>query len=290
MKHNNIINTIAVLLIAGFSAACQQEKIPTFNSEYDSARFPEKQVENNEPNGYNYQMKQFLTTYSFITDPGASSHDFSIPVMLVGNVSDRDREVNCTIDAEKTTAAPDSYKILQGKIPAGKIQGEIIVRLLNTENLKKEDVALCIKIVDSKDIHAGPDSHISALITWGNRLPAPEKWQLLITYNMLIEGAPTFNDSSNEYFSSAALGAIIKAFNWYDWDDKEVHGADHNSSFMQSYKYLPRYTIIEKGGAYKVWAKRLAAYIDEYNAQHPDKPLIHDAGLNAGKKVEARKY
>ncbi len=290
MKHHNIINSIVVLLIACLFAACKQENIPTFNSEYDSVRFPEKRTENNEPNGYNYQMQQFLSTYSFIEDPGALSHDFSIPVMLVGTISEHDREVLCEVDTDKTTAPAETYKILNGKIPAGKIQGEVIVRLFNNEGLKKEDFVVCIKIKGSKELHAGPDSHISALITWGNRLPAPKHFKHYITYNMLIEGTPAFDSSSEEYFSPAALGAIIKAFNWYDWDDKSVHGSDYNSPYLGSYKYLPSYSYINKGGAYKIWAKKLDAYINEYNTQHPDKPLVHDAGLNIGKKVEARKY
>ncbi len=281
---------LAVTLL--FGASCKKSEIPTYNEQYASVRFPYRTFDrdNSEPAGYVEESETFEVTYSFWGKDNEQSYDFSIPVMLIGLTSNKDRTIAFEIDEATSVAPAGSYQFVSAVMPAGKSQGEIIFRLVNSDGLAEQDFSLAIKLKTSEDLLVGPDKFVKGRLTWSKRLPAPTNKYHIISYNMLIEGTPVFNSDDKSYFSTNALSVIVNALGWIDWDDTDVHGSAANTSQSGKYKYLPASFHIEKGAIYKAYARKIEDYIKEYEAANPDKPLLHEAGINKGKPIRARKY
>ena len=264
-------------------SACTKSEIPTFDSEYDAIRFPKKDTFNEEAPGYDYESQLFKASYSFVSNPEDPSHDFEIPLELIGMVADRDRTVGYTIDTEQSDAPSDSYKVLSAIMPAGQRQGKIVIRIFNTPQLKEKTHRLFIRLTSSEDLHSGPSNLIQGTLSWGIRIPAPEFPDLLKTYNSIIQSDAPFNSSTNDYFSPNALEAIVAAMKWYDL-------GDYNGARYGMYKYLPAWQYIRTEHRWEAYAQTVADYIEEYNTKHPNAPLIHDAGKDKGKRIVARNY
>ncbi len=278
---------MAVLLLC---SACKESEIPFFDGTCNAVRFPEKTEDNNEPHGYNEETKLFNVSYSFVTTPNAKSFDYNLPVELIGLISDTDRDVAYTIDVGQSKAPIGSYEVLKSVIPAGKRSGAITIRLFNSVALKSDEYKLHITLIKSATLAPGPEAYIRAVLSWNERIPAPTHTDHFKTYNALIDGHTTFNSPDETYFSPNALRAIVEALKWYDWDDLKKHGNNRNGSRFYNYKYLPRFEVIHLGSQYKGYALVIADYIKRYNQAHPNAPLVHDAGVNKGKPIQARVY
>lgn len=106
------INYIIGMIVIGIFLSCENEAIPYYNSENDAVRFSNKNSDGYGGNGIVYQ------SYSFVSNPLDEYVIYDIPVILIGNTSDKDRTVNYTIDTEKSTATEGSYELMEGIIPA----------------------------------------------------------------------------------------------------------------------------------------------------------------------------
>ncbi len=271
-------------------SSCQKSEIPFYDSTHNALRFPEKLSDNKEPRGYDEETEQFRVTHSFVASPNVKSYDYNLPVELIGLVSDADRNIAYKIDAEKSKAPAGSYEVLKSVLPAGKRSGAITIRLFNPDVLKSEEYKLHITLIASDALAQGPSKYVNAVLSWSRRIPNPVHPEHIKTYNALIEGHETWNSSEDNYFSPNALRVIVDALGWYDWDDLKKHGSNGNGSRYYNYKYLPCLSALQRGTQYKAYALVIADYIKKYNAEHPDQPLLHDAGLNKGKPIQARKY
>lgn len=280
------------LLILLLFTDCKKSEIPFYNDEHNAVRFPQRAggSDDKEPAGYDELTATFRRTYSFVSTITAESYDYELPLELIGITKEVDRAVNYIIDTEHSTAPADSYQILKSVIPAGKRSGMITIRLFNTAALKEQEYKLQILLKPSQDLKVGPAELIKAELIWTARIPSPTNTRHLQTYNALIGGDPTWNSTSSDYYSPNALRVIVDALKWDDWDDLKKHGYSGNGSNYDKYKYLPRIEVITASNQHQAYALALAEYIEQYNAQHPDAPLLHDAGLNKGKRIEARKY
>ena len=269
-------------------SSCAKSEIPEFDPAFDSVRFPLRTAENSEPAGYNDVDRLFVLSHSFVLTPDAPSAEVELPVMLIGKASSADRQISA-VPAEGSTAVQGTdFEILDARIPAGAIQGAIKLKLINSDRLTKEDLRLYLQLEASDDFQKAPADFARALILFGRSVPAPTFPDHIETYNKLIAGTPNARSSSMDYYSPAAMMAIVQALKWTDWDDQEKWGTDYNGENYGSYKYLPRYSYITRGDRYKAFVLTIKDYIAQYNVEHPGAPLVHDAGLLKGSPVEVR--
>lgn len=208
--------------------------------------------------------------------------------MLVGKTTEADRAIKVSVNKESTAAQGTDFEVVEGKIPAGKFQGYIKVKLLNTEKLKSGDLRVYLDLEENELFRKAPVDFGRALILFGINVPAPSYPAHIQSYNRLISGTSSANSTSMDYYSPKAMSVIVQALGWTDWDDAEKWGPYANGESLGSYKYLPRYAVINKNEQYKAYALKIRDYITKYNAEHPDKPLLHDAGALNGKPITAR--
>lgn len=289
MKKIFIKFCLIMSLMIGFNS-CDTDDIGYFKEGYDAVRFPSTTLYGLERAGYNSESQLFLAAFSFIDSPFVSDTIYHIPVMLIGNKSNVDRTISYRIDTEKSNAPADAYKILKAVIPADTTVGYIQVQLMNREELNDTTYQLFITLEGTSELNKGPKEYTTAMLSWNNAIPMPTNTNLIRSYNMLIHSSLAFTSTSTANFSPNALKAIVVALGWNDWDDIEVHGSQYNGPTLENYKYLPRYVWIYNDGSYKSYALKLQDYLDAYNAEHPNAPLMHDAGGLKGQLIQARSY
>ncbi len=274
--------------------ACEKDDIDTYNAEYNAVRFISYQatVAENELGGNAYSSADecLYGSYSFLENPFGESYDYSFGLTLVGKVSDSDYQVSYSVDTERTTAPEGSYEIVEAKIPAGSMYGQILVRVKNVEALQTETYELYLKLESSDKLPVGPKEFLLARLAWNNQILEPPHNNLVRSYNMLVQGTSNFVSTSKSHYSSSAMKAIVAATGWDDWDDESIHGTKYNNATTyQSYKYLPRYTWIYSDNSYKGYAAMLRDYLKKYEEEYGE-PLLHDAGAFKGQPIVARTY
>ncbi len=271
-------------------SGCEKDEIKFYDETHNAIRFPVYDLSSSEARGYDGLTQIFMSSWSFIEDPFVEETIYDLPVMLMGNTVDYDRKINFKIDVDKSTAPTDSYEILGAAIPAGEIKGYIRFKIYNVDELEDHTYSVSLTLQASDGLNTGPTRYLNSQMSWNNSIPAPSHTFFIRTYNMLIKSSLTFTSTSMANYSTRALKAITAAMNWYDWDDYSIHGSKYNSATYNSYKYLPRYNMIYSDNSYKAYALKLANYIEKYNEEHPDEPLVHDAGGLIGQRIEARTY
>jgi hypothetical protein len=282
------IGIMAIVAIAFTN--CSKDDINYYQSSYNAVRFP-GEFYLIDAKGYDSDMSLFYASYSFIDNAFATSKEYDLPVILIGNKSNTDRTVAYTIDTKKTTAPAGSYEILKAVILADSIKGYIRVKLNNVEELQNATYELYLSLKASDSLNVGPNEYLQAVIQWNNMIPAPTNANHIRSYNMLIKSSLNFVSTSLANYSPRALKAIVNALGWDDWNDYSIHGIYYNNpTTYGGYKYLPRYNWIYSDNSYKSYALKLSDYIKAYNEAHPSAPLTHDAGALKGSPIEARSY
>jgi hypothetical protein len=240
-----------------------------FDKGYSAARFPSYEERDLFP-GYNPTEQVYLYSYSFLKgDPFAEYAELKIPLVVVGNKTDSDREVNVSVDTEKTTIDADTYEVLESIIPAGDLFGYTRIKVYNAAELDVVTRSLYLKINNSFELLAGPAPYDACVLLWNNSVVRPTVANNIRTYNFLIQSGVGFSSTSAANYSPAAHKLILKVLGWED---------------------LPSYTIIYVGDAYKAYAAKIADYIAAYNAANPGNPLLHDDGGLKGQPIQARVY
>lgn len=287
----NIITRINlwVLLLLVFSiSGCKKSEIPEFDKAYSSVRFPVESHDNKEPAGYNDVDKLFVVSHSFVAMPDSPYFHVDIPVMLVGPTEDRDRIIPVEVLKDETTATAEEYQIVSAIMKAKEYQGKIRVKLVNVPRLKEEDLRIRLRLGSNDFFSGSVKNYGDAIVYFGTKVPAPTFTEHIYTYNRLIKGDENSYSSSLDYYSPEAMLVIVRALKWTDWDSKEVHGNDYNGDKYGKYKYLPRYGYVSQNNRALAIVKILEEYIQKYNREHPDAPLVHDDGKLKGQKIEAR--
>ena len=167
--------------------------------------------------------------------------------------------------------------------------GAIKVRLHNAEELSSTTYTLRFQLQESEELRLGPSPYLNSELSWNNSIPAPTNSNIIRSYNLLIAGQASNVSTSPSCISSNALKAIYAATGWDDWDDPTKHTIHNGSDTYGYYKYLPRYTAIYNGDAYKAYAKVIADYLEQYKTEHGEE-LLHDSGSLQGEPVTARTY
>lgn len=288
MKIKYLSSIVLYVLFAICISSCEKSDISYYNEEDAAVRFPTR---NNDFSdiffGYNQLDRIFYTSYSFL-DAGTSDEEaivYEIPVMLIGNISNKSRNISYTINPETSTAPEECYEIIEAVIPANEYIGHIRIKLYNTEELEDITYILTLSLDNSDELSAGPKEYITSQLSWNNQIPSPPNTSYMRTYNMIIAGETNFLSTSNNSYSNRALRVIVDALSWTDWDDVSAHGGLYNKD---GYKYLPKYSSIYNDNSYQAYSAKVGEYIKKYNAEHPNEPLIHDGEKNIGKPIQSR--
>lgn len=281
-----VIYNAFIAATAVMAVSCGDSSIPDYNDEYTAVRFAGISPD---PDFSNHDGRVTYYAFSFVDEPEADTYLYEIPVYLTGRDLDADTRINYEIDTETTTAPADSYEVVSAVIPAGQRNGAITVRIVKTDELQGEvTYTLALRLLPSDELMTGDSRYLNSRLAWSNNLPFPAHNNLVRSYNMLIDGTPSFSSTSKNYMSTNGLMAIVGALGWNDWDDPVAHpGQYNNATTYGSYKYLPRYSYIYLNNIYMVYSRMVGEWLDEYEKQH-GAPLLHNGGLLDGQPVKAR--
>jgi hypothetical protein len=265
-------------MIALWGVSCEESNIPVYNSEENAVRFLAFLQDGVEYNRYDDVTKLYRAWFSFENKPFAEYADVSVPVIHIGIPPDKDLTLNVVVMEHENNALPGQYELLGGVIPANGVRGDIILRVYNDPALDTTSRELHITLKATGEYKLGPVDYLHAVVFWTGQVTPPSANSYIRTYNMMIVGETNFISTSLNSYSPRAHRAIVAATGWEPIE---------TTSGTQPW---PAYNIIYNGDLYKGYAKKVADYIADYNAAHPDAPLLHNAGKLKGQPVQARSY
>lgn len=199
--------------------------------------------------------------YSFFDDPGLASYTYQIRVTTTGDSVAYDRHFKLAVVENDTnyenTARAEQYKLLEGTIPAGQFEGYIPVEIIYTPDMDDSSFVVNLTLLPNTEFPLGSFDNRYFALSMTNKVVKPKNWGNL-TYYL---GQP---------FSTG----------WYNFI-LDVIGM----------RYIP-YPSAKEGD--EPWAyNEMLAYVGKiksellkYNLAHPDTPLRHNDGDNAGELVE----
>lgn len=234
---NNSIITVLTAALAGFLFVngCEQTNVSSFDPESFAA--------------VNFQTDSL--SYSFLENSG-DSYEQEVPVQLMGDSTNADREFSVeVINDSLTTAEPSDYEIQGGVIPAGSFEGTLTITLYNSEKLKDSEVSLHLRIIDSEILEAGNEESNDFVMYWTDKVIVPS-WTF---YSFFFCPNP----------STTAYRAIVESTGVTKFD-------------------LQDYLEIGSTGA-EALGREFANYVEEYNATH-EEPLTHEDGPAEGQPVQ----
>jgi len=238
-----IMNYKLILSILVFSVlyGCAKEEVPYFSGK-DSANF--------------WLHAQNLSLYG--KTPAEMPQDTIImDIGLSGRTADYDRFATAVAvedaagtdeESKKTTAAPGTYEIIGGVIPANEFNGKFKVVLKNTSALDNDaSVKLRIKMIETDDFTVGIKENNYFDILWSRTILEPSTW-----------GAMQY------FFCAVYSTTVYKIF-------MEVTG-------LKEFYYYEGLVTVEEGS---VMGTKFGNRVRELSAQQGS-PLLHEDGQNKG--------
>src|SRR5690606_31141716 len=111
--------------------------------------------------------------YSFLTNPTGEVIQ-AIPVIISGNTVDYDREFTVeVVDDETTTARPDQYEILGGKVGANRFVDTLRIKLYSSDELNNSTATIKLRLVESDDFNKGVAEKQEFTVSWTNKVIVP---------------------------------------------------------------------------------------------------------------------
>ena len=116
-----------------------------------------------------------------------------VPVRIMGDATNTDREVKLAVIADSTTAVEGThYEFLPYHIPAGEFSADLPVLVKRTADLKNQEVRLLLQVTASKDFQPGiPHSPVAGnfagaglkyLVKINDFLTKPSNWDTRLIY------------------------------------------------------------------------------------------------------------
>ena len=199
--------------------------------------------------------------FSFFDSPGTTSYTYEIRVSTSGDSVNYDRHFTAAIVENDTnyvtTARPDQYKLLEGTIPAGKFEGILPVEIIYTPDMDDSSFVACLKLLPGKDFPLGGFDERYFELTMTNKLIKPSNWGNLTFY-------------LGSAFSSSWYNFILDVIGMRYIAHPSAKGGDTAWEYNEMLAYVGK----------------IKSELLKYNLAHPDDPLRHDDGDNAGELVE----
>lgn len=153
---------VGILVIA----ACKKEELKSFDME-PGITFYKSGIE---------AGRDSLTLSFAVEKDDVASDTVDLPVRIVGKVAEVERIVQVKVDAEKTTAAAQSFEILPTIIAAGEYMGVVKVIIKRSETLKNKEARLWLYLDHSASFQPGPKELNNYLIKFNDYLSKPVSW------------------------------------------------------------------------------------------------------------------
>ena len=117
-------------------------------------------------------------TFSFVAyTSDVTEQEIKVDAQIMGDVAQRDRTVNLTVVADKTTAAAAQYALpTQVIIPSGASKTTFSVILKRDASLQSKTVRLYVKVDDSADFLTGVNEENHIVFIWNDVLSKPKNW------------------------------------------------------------------------------------------------------------------
>lgn len=183
-------------------------------------------------------------TFSFVAyGTEFTQKEILVDAQIMGEVQNRDRVVNLTVEQSLTTADANMYEFpATVTIPAGETKGTFSVILKRSSVLQSKTVRLYIKVAESNDFKPGVNEENHIVMIWNDILSRPNNWDKLQVY------FGEYSDTKYRFMLANSGGAT-----------------EFNTDTM-SWAQLMSFKI------------RFQNALNEYNAAHPGNPLTDEYG------------
>lgn len=176
---NKLFFAFAVLLA---TASCKKSELTSYEQEDMIYIYKEA-----------FNAKRDSTVYTFAIRSGSLLIDtVKVPVRIMGNASNVDREVKLAVVTNATTAIEGThYSLLTYTIPAGAFSANLPVLVKRTPDMKTQMFTLWLEVIESKDFKPGvPKSAVAGnfagaglqyMIKISDFLVKPSNWDSQLT-------------------------------------------------------------------------------------------------------------
>ena len=234
MRKLFLISGLALLAVV----SCRKDSIKPYSGENDSVCFVSQ-----------------MTPFSF-RGVVEDKKTFLIPLTLIGNVADYDREVSVRVmDSEKNTAVENKDFVLKSaSVKAGATKGELEIEINNLP-VGQEYLNVYLEIIPNVHFQAGYKEYMKTHVEWSESYVRPANQNVwFLWYNYL---APCYSRAYHEF--------LIQLFG------DEIERAVYQPAQLETGENLV-YWPVDMWYAAK---RRLRQEVMDHDAQHPDQPLRH---------------
>ncbi len=231
-KYFGYILTMSVS--AWLLSSCERSELPKYSAE-NAVNFTSAQVE-----------------YSFL---GNASGEYiqAIPVKIMGDTANHLRTFTAEVVRDTLTTAPDNlYEIIGGEVPAGSFTGTLKVKVKNDAFLKKNRVAVKLKLGRTADFVPGNIESSICRLQWSELVVIPTPWTY---YGAFFCSKP----------STLVYQLIVQTTGMKTFTSAE-------------------YRVLTPTGAEAI-GRVFGDYVKQWNKDHPDNILKHDDGVLAGQPI-----
>ena len=191
-----------------------------------------------------------------LTEP---SVNFSIPLDLIGQITDYDRPINVQVlDSEQSNADEGKdFRIVEAGIKAGEGLGEIVIEA-NMLPEGSDDKSVVLQILPNEYFISGYPALSTANIIWSNDYvrPANSKvWQSWFLF---------FCDGYSKNLHKVLLDVFGEEIEYYAYKRPSEEEAEQGYIFKNPSWWYPA-------------SRQLREYVSQYDAEHLDAPLMHSA-------------
>ncbi len=262
-------------LIATNISSCDHEEIPVYEDvdriyfRYaDETSSPENEDNTTINMGYDIPLKDDST--------------ISVPIKLMGRISNIDRTVNVELMKDESTAIEgEDIEIISANLPANSIYGEVKMKIYRTTNIDAETRLARIRLISNENFHtdystvssnSGKNGLIYNVYFTANA-DKPSLWTASMS-SMMLEAY--FGEYSNEKIvvMCEACGFTRDFFN-IDPEDNDPSG---------------RTTLDKRIPSEAVWGIIIQVnnYLDKWKADHNGQPRLDENGEEVTMKYDYR--
>lgn len=160
-------------------------------------------------------------TYSFAVRAAGLQYDtVRIPIRIMGTAVDKDRVVNYSASTE-TPGGESNYELLPATLKANSYTGELLVKVLRSEQLKDRELRLWLKLENSESFRTGVDNQLKYLVKLNDFLSQPSSWLIFkfgkysdAKYDLIIKATGRFDytdmmETEEDYLRQTAINYLI---------------------------------------------------------------------------------
>ena len=182
----------------------------------------------------------------------------SIPVTLVGPVTDYDREISVDIrDAASSNAVENTdFRILRAVLPAGRYTGEIEIEIVNNLDETVPRRQMSMQLVPNEFFRAGEPRRSSAEVVWSEEYVRPKEgvWRYWFLF-------------FSRYYSRNLHEFLVAEFG------EEIELVTNSNSYVREDESL----IYRLPSWWYAASRQLRDAVRAYDEAHPGEPLMHSA-------------